>query len=545
MKSSRRNFLATASATGFGLFIPSFGSARNLFINQQLILDRNFINLMKSRIEKEILPLMEKEYLNRGTIFDDNYEPELKYLEKIVNFYDYQATGISILAILATQGNTRANVLIKKIQNNIRYYQQNIFGTEIDGSRWNVPLRRLLLHIALAYKELEPTLSSDEKKLYLEMVEQQIPLAIKHNENFLPGKGDLYMTTNNHTAIFMQGIYYCGKVFNHQEWVDLTLDFANRMYDSVNPDGYFEEMSDKEREGGPSLVYTRLTLGCLYDVLDGQKNSQEKFVRAGDFYRSFINRNYQMIPIADERTNSSGKGIDYGLALHSLTAGGRYFIVDNLAFLDFSRLSVEDLSVIYHELTLMKSGNCLLPENMVEGNSRITLPLGIVRKNGFTAGLSALMAINRHLHPRNDYHLDQQDMIYLSHQKAGIILTGYKSKNNPEFSTFRIGDDAYTVKTGDLMMGNGWAEANLYYETFRAKIRWEISNTARLILSTDSDKLITTSLPITEEKFVQSDKNYQIKYLDGFSPYTKNNIEGKIKTMIFEWEKRLVIKFKV
>jgi len=388
-------------------------------------------------------------------------------------------------------------------------------------------------------------LSSDEKKLYLELVEQQIPLAIKHNENFLPGKGDLYMTTNNHTAIFMQGIYYCGKVFNHSEWIDMTLDFANRMYDSVNPDGYFEEMSDKEREGGPSLVYTRLTLGCLYDVLDGQKNSQEKFVRAGDFYRSFINRNYQMIPIADERTNSSGKGIYYGLALHSLTAGGRYFIVDNLASLDFSKLSVEDLSVIYHELNLMKSGNCLLPENIFEGNSRITLPLGIVRKNGFTAGLSALMAINRHLHPRNDYHLDQQDMIYLSHKKAGIILTGYKSKNNPEFSTFRIGDDAYTIKTGDLMMGDGWAEANLYYETFSAKIRWEISNTARLILSTDSDKVVTTSIPVTDEKFVKSGKNYQIKYLNGFSPYTKNNIEGKIKTMIFEWEKRLVIKFKV
>jgi len=488
---------------------------------------------------------MEQEYLYSGTIFDDNYEPELKYKEKVVNFYDYQATGISVLAILASQGNTRANVLIKKIQNNIHYYQQNIFGMEIDGSGWDVPLRRLLLHIALAYKELEPLLSKDDKKLYTDLVEQQVPLAIAHNENFFPGKDDLYMTANNHTAIFMQGIYYCGKVFNHPEWVDLTLDFANRMYDSVNPDGYFEEMSNKERDGGPSLVYTRLTLGCLYDVLDGRKKLQEKFIKAGDFYRSFINYDYKMIPIADERTNDSGKGIEYGLALHSLTARGRYFIVDNLASLDFSNLPIEDLSVIYHEINLMKFGNCELPENRVERNSHIALPLGIVRKNGFTAGLSALLALNRHLYPRSDYHLDQQDMVYLSHKKAGIILAGYKSKNNPEFSTFRIGSDAYTVKTGKLLMGDGWAEANLYYETFRAQIRWEISDTARLILTADSDKVITTSLLVTDEKFVQTDKNYQTKYLNGFSPYTKNNDEGKIKALIFEWEKRLVIEFNI
>jgi len=198
------------------------------------------------------------------------------------------------------------------------------------------------------------------------------------------------MIANNHTAIFMQGVYYCGKVFNHPEWVDVSLDFAKRMYDSVHPDGYFEEMSNKEREAGPSMLYTRLTLGSLYDVLDGKTNSQEKFVKAGDFFRSFVNYNYEMIPIADERTNSNSKGIDYGLALHSLTSRGRYFIADNLINLDFSKHSIEMMAVIYHELNLMRQGDCKLPENRTDGSSRISLPLGIIRKDGFTAGLSAL-----------------------------------------------------------------------------------------------------------------------------------------------------------
>ena len=85
-------------------------------------------------------------------------------------------------------------------------------------------------------------------------------------------------------------------------------------------------------------------------------------------------------------------GIDYGLALYSLTSKGRYFITDNLTNLDYMKLSVEDLSVIYHELNLMKTGDCKLPENRTEGNSKITLPLGIIRKNGFTAGISGLLA---------------------------------------------------------------------------------------------------------------------------------------------------------
>ena len=86
-------------------------------------------------------------------------------------------------------------------------------------------------------------------------------------------------------------------------------------------------------------------------------------------------------------------------------------------------------------------------------------------------------------------------MVYLSHDKAGLILMGYKSKNDPAFSTFRIGDDAYTVKTGKLRMGNGWAEADLRCRTFDSQIRWEISKTAKLILSSDADQVITSSFP--------------------------------------------------
>jgi hypothetical protein len=145
----------------------------------------------------------------------------------------------------------------------------------------------------------------------------------------------------------------------------------------------------------------------------------------------------------------------------------------------------------------------------------------------------------------SDYALDQQNMVYLSHQQAGVILTGFKSKHDPEYSTFRIGDDAYTIKTGELEMGNGWAEAHLHYQTFKARIRWEITDTAKLILSVNSDQTVTSSFPIIGDSYVKTDQNYEIKELKGFSPYIEANKSKPVKTAIFRWQKELTIEFVV
>lgn len=516
-----------------------------------MVLDQAFIERHKRQIEQAIVPAMEAVYLPYAETFDEKYRPGLKYIEKVVSFYDYQATGISVLAALAAQDDPRVRRLVDKLHRNIRYYKEHIFKTDLGGNYggrvWAVPLRRLLLHLALAYQKLEPALTSEEKTWYAGLIDEEVRLAIEHNKNFYPGERNLNLppsVTNNHTAIFMQGIYYCGLVLRRPEWVNLTLDFAGRMYDCVQPDGYFEENTNEAHEGGPSLIYTRLTLGCLYDVLDGKNKRQEKFIKAGNFYRSFVDHDYRMISIADERTNChEAKGIDYGLALHSLTPEGRYFIVDNLERLDYGKLGIETLAVIHHELDLMRTDACRIPENRRDGNSRIRLPLGVVRKDGFTAGISALWALNRVIRPTSDYALDQQDMVYLSHEKAGLILMGYKSKRDPSFSTFRVGDDAYTVKTGELRMGKGWAEANLYYRTFKAKIRWEISKTAKLILSSDSDQVVTSSFPITNDKYMQTDQKYSVNEFPGFSPYTQDNKAEAIMAAVFEWKKKLEIEF--
>lgn len=311
-------------------------------------LTSEFLTATKRRIETAVVPALERIYGHGEPTFREDFGPGLKPFEKVVSFYDYAACGLSVLAPLAVAGVARAQRLLQILQQNMAHYCHEVHGHEVSGHGvWRVPLRRLLLHIAIAYRVLERGLASEARRQFRDLVEQQVPLAIAYCGQFKPGRNDLYLAgVNNHTAIFMQGIWYCGQVFGRQDWIELAREFAERYYASGHSDGYFEEHTNAEREGGPSLVYTPLTAGGLYDVLDGLNRPREKFVKAGDVFRTFLNDHREVIPIADERTNFHDAWACYGLALHSLTPRGRAFIRESLESMDFADACPETLAVV-------------------------------------------------------------------------------------------------------------------------------------------------------------------------------------------------------
>jgi hypothetical protein len=523
----------------------SGSSQENEIMHSTTELTPEFLAETRRRIEAAVVRTMEGIYGHGEPVFREDFRPGLKQIEKVVSFYDYAACGISVLAPLAAAGDPRAQRLMRILLQNMEHYARAIHGREVPGyGAWTVPLRRLLLHLALAYRPLERGLAAEDRRRFHDLIEQHVPLAISHCRQFMPGRQDLYLAgVNNHTAIFMQGIWYCGQVFGRQDWTELAREFAERFYASGHPDGYFEENTNAEREGGPSLIYTPLTAGSLYDVLDGRSRPREKFVKAGDVFRAFLNERRELIPIADERTNESKAWASYGLALHSLTPRGRAFIRESMETMDFAGAWPETLAVVYHELDLMQTGPTETPEFRTDGASRITLPLGILRGRGFTAGLSALRALNRTRAPASDYALDQQTMVYLAHRDAGVILTGFKSKRDPEYSTFRVGDDAYTVRTGTLAMDDAWAEATLHYETFTGTLRWDIGPQARLTLRADTEQPVVTTLPCTCAASVRSAVPFEKVHLKGFSPYSQGNAAPEVPALRFRWQKELVIEF--
>ena len=509
-------------------------------------LDPTFLRECRQRIAKAIVPAMARLYDRDEQTWPEGFRPGLKWLEKVVSYYDYWACGISALAPLAAVGDEEAMRLIGNVLRNCDHYRTQIYGQpKLEGNGiWQTPLRRLLLHLALTLRDLRHVLSDAQKEQIRTILEEQVPIAIEHNQGFFPGERDLHLTSaNNHTAIFMQAIWYCGQVLERQEWCELTREFAERFYESGHPDGYWEEHTNAHREGGPSLVYTRLTAGCLYDVLDGRHDPREKFLRAGSVYRSLVTGDGEMMPIADERTNAHDGGLGYGLALHTLTAQGRGFVMDSLQQADHTRLSPEILAVLNHELDLMVTGEVQVPENRQPGCFQLSLPLGVIRRNGYMAGISAVWALNRSIHPKSDYALDQQAMVYLWHERVGTILTGLKSKNNPDYSTFRIGDDAYTVRTGQLTIDTMRAEAVLPYQTFNGTIIWEMDEHPRLILRADTDRPVTTTLTVGAADAIRPRAPFERIQLPGFSPYSAGNVTDPVEAIRLTWVREVVIDF--
>jgi hypothetical protein len=83
----------------------------------------------------------------------------------------------------------------------------------------------------------------------------------------------------------------------------------------------------------------------------------------------------------------------------------------------------------------------------------------------------------------------------------------------------------------------------LHYQTFTAKIRWEIDEKARLILSSDSSKTVSSTLTILDERHLRTANPFSVVMLDGFSPYAENNTAPKIKCVVFEWKEEVIIDF--
>lgn len=522
-------------------------------------LDDALLQTARRQIEARIVPEMEAIYADplRATdqpydpsrVLPDHLFPELKDLERTVSYFDYRACGISVLAPLAAGGDERARALVLAVLDRAEYYCRAVYRKwGAPCSTWNIPLRRLLAHLGLAWPHLEKTLPTDRLDRLRELLPAQVAEVFQHNHDFWPGvRGWLFLPCNNHTAVFAQGVWRLGRALGRDDWVTRTEDFAQRYLDDMHPDGYFDENTRYERLGGPSMVYTPLTAGCLFDILDGRRRLQEAFLRAGRFHRRFLTPRGEFIPLADERTNVTRSIGPYGLALHSLTPEGRGLIRDWLTApgrLDHA--TTEWLAVLYHELDLMTTGETAVPENRQDGDVRITLPVGVVRRAGWVAALCGLRATNREFHTASDYALDQQAHVYLYHERAGLLLPATKGKNDPDLSTCRQGADAYTVATGEMLTRPDRIEVTVHYRRFDVRIAWEIAGgEARLMFQSDSPEEITTTLPIkmAAEPLLRTDAPFELAELRGFSPYTAGNREHPVRSLVFHWTGRLEMRF--
>lgn len=504
---------------------------------EPLGLTADAIRTTQRRVERALVAKMADIYTSDDV--PEAFNPRLKEIERVASYFDYDACGISVVARARMRENPTAKDLLRRMLHVLETHEQKYVGRRVDGVVV-APPRRVLTHVALAYETIAKKCTPDDHKWFRGFIERNVPKLIAHHKNFQPGRTDLHLTTNNHDAMAMQALYHCGRVLGRDDWTKQAVDFAERLYESGHPDGYFEEHTNEAREGGPSLLYTPLTAGALFDVL----GPRPKLNKAGETYRAFVDVSGARIPIADERSNSTSTELSYGAALHTTSPRGRQFLLDLVGQADFTKMRPMTLAVLHHELGAVVPGPCAVPENRSDGARRLSLPLGVVRRHGFTAGLCALRALNRETRPKSHYAMDQQNALYLSHPSAGVILPGFKGKNDPRYSTFSVGDDAYPVATGTLSLTDDSAEAEIPFGGFTGTAQWSLTEAgARLTLRADTNDEIETTLPVINEKWVHTDAPYDVVTLAAHSPYTKGADGGALLALHFRWKNELVVDF--
>ena len=93
-------------------------------------------------------------------------------------------------------------------------------------------------------------------------------------------------------------------------------------------------------------------------------------------------------------------------------------------------------------------------------------------------------------------------------------------------------------------MAGDWAEVTLHYETFDCKLRWEIGENALLTLTTDDERAVTSTILITDAKYVRSGQAFRPVELAGFSPYTAGNKAPGHMGIELVWNKKAAIEFR-
>ena len=463
-------------------------------------LSPEFLEALKARLRGIALPAAEAYFADGGTAFTQNF-PGLKKSEMVSRYYNYQPCAVSVLAELAAAGEERALVVVRRIFANTQDWMDG--GREREG--YHATFQRVQLHMSLAYDRLKAMVDAAEADAWRALLHRTGEDVLARFNRFrekhpaLDNRG--FGTGINHVALAAESIWKSGEILGRPDWQDAAGGFFDRLMAYGHPDGYFEEHTDDAREGGPSLIYTPLTAGSAYLAQRWRGTvDRARFAHIGAFYRRFVDAHLRPMPFADERANPHRVG-PYGLALHAVTPEGRGFLRLVLDQVDMSDpvsgdLYLQYVARLYMEVAHMDTGGGAIPEPFLDGAFRLTVPLGVVRRGGWTAGLSAMKALNREIAPKSDYALDRQGLLSLSHARAGVILEGVKAKHNTDWSTVRQGEDAYPVQTGDLDVQPDGATARVVYRAYEVTVSWALGETARLEMRSETDQDLLAQLPL-------------------------------------------------
>jgi len=310
-------------------------------------------------------------------------------------------------------------------------------------------------------------------------------------------------TSTNHAALYVSTIYRAGSVLNRPELCAFVLPIGRALAADIHPDGYWEEHGDLLRTGGPTPSYNYLTHGgmALLHAWTGEEVFADAIRKSTAFHEKFSYPDATFLELIDERVRHDLVATPrvWGLFGFSGSPSGR-----GMAKIHFTHWlkSVLDRNAIAPETLARHCENFLywnhgpMEPAAFEKPVRcafLALPAALFSRDGWSAGLSAMAAINPEdpAYRDNPFALDRQKLFSVWHENAGLIVDGSHSKNQPENSTFRASSSYatdYYPSGGRVYEEDGAWVAHAAYKSFFGEVRVKplSRDQMRIVLAVDA-----------------------------------------------------------
>ncbi len=276
-------------------------------------------------------------------------------------------------------------------------------------------------------------------------------------------------TSMNHYSLWALNLLLAGRQFGNKEWSRLGEHVLHRLATTEQAvDGYWGEYST----AGPTGGYGLLTLDsvAVYWETTRDPAALEAIRRATSFYLHFTYPDGQPVEVLNDRNRYWDFGL-YGNFAFSHSGAGRRLAQFLFSCFPAERLDMEALGRIAQNALYYHGGPLApMPLDGLSYSERLTGPAGI-RKTG--PWLDCLSGLTASQPASNQWLLDRQSNLSVFHQKAGLILCGGNSKNQPELATFLEVSDGVTHHLplrGYLDMSDTGDRLWLAYNSFLAQI---------------------------------------------------------------------------
>jgi hypothetical protein len=308
-------------------------------------------------------------------------------------------------------------------------------------------------------------------------------------------------TGTNHYAYHLANVYTAGRIFGRQDWLDLARTMMRRLV-AHERDGFFPEQRQ-----AVVIHYTWLTVNAVgeYYWQSGDETILPHLMRCADFaWRVSLPPTGSQLVILHDSRNNEPNGWGCGEFVLSLTPQGRWLshqrILQRIASGRISRSSPEFWFRTAENALYFRPGPQEPPPaefeyGFLDGRAVIA------RSKTFTYGMSAICA-----RPTDEtYRVDQQNAVELNHERAGRILSGANSQQQPEAGSFfrKLKDRTVFLPWEGVVERTARGHAvRLVFDTFEAQVfcdvltPWTARITVQLLKADGGEPVIYSFFPV-------------------------------------------------